>query len=112
MGLQDRQPLRSTPVTAKITRRHNDRLGAVYSSLYAFWSARHGAVGGVANRRDSYSVILFDDILDTPVTNDFVSTPDRLLDLLLQHESRGGTDYNIALQGAQSCMQNHWSTER
>lgn len=112
MGVQDRTPLRNTPVTNKIVRRHNDRLGAVYSSLYAFWSARHGALNGTANRRDSYSVILFDHALSTPVSNDFTSTPDQLLDQVLQHESRGGTDYTMALQGAQSCMENNWSTER
>ncbi|KIP12766.1 hypothetical protein PHLGIDRAFT_113364 [Phlebiopsis gigantea 11061_1 CR5-6] len=112
MGLQDRQPLRNTPVTGRIAVRHNDRLGAVYSSLYAFWTARHGALGSAANRRDSYSVILFDHDLDTPVTNDFQSTPDQLLNLVLQHESRGGTDYTMALAAARSCMENNWSTER
>lgn len=108
----DRRPLSGTPVTNLIARSHNNRIGAVYSSLYTFWNARHSAINGAGNRRDAYSVILFDDTGYAPVTNNFTSTPDELLNLVLPHGARGGTDYDLALRQVQTCMTNNWSTER
>jgi hypothetical protein len=117
MSSSDRRPLPGTPATSQIAQRSNNRLGAVYSSLYAFWVSRQaalnaaGAQAAVA-RRDAYSVILFDHHMTTCVQNDFSSTPDQLLDLVLPHEARGGTDYTSALLTAQSVMEGNWSTER
>lgn len=112
MNGSDRRPPSDTPVTNRIVRSHNNRIGAVYSSLYSFWSARHNAINGTGNRRDAYSVILFDSTSNAPVTNDFTSTPDELLNLLLPHGARGGTSYDLALREAQTCMNDNWSTER
>jgi hypothetical protein len=116
MGLQDSKPLPGTPVTRRLTPRHNDRLGAVYSAVYSFWSARasaHSQAGqAAALRRDAYSVILFDDAIDIPLVNDFQSSPDDLLTSVLAHESRGGTDYSVALRSVHSIMETHWSTDR
>jgi hypothetical protein len=113
----DRQPLRNTPGANLIVARGNDnRLGAVYSSLNAFWISRHAALnapgqqGGV--RRDAYSVIMFDGIASTYVTNDFNSSPDQLLDVVTQQGARGGTDFDAALVAAEALMKNNWSTER
>ena len=113
----DRRPLPGTPATAQIARRSNNRLGAVYSSLYAFWVSRQAALNAAVAqaavaRRDAYSVILFDHLVTTCVQNDFVSSPDQLLDLVLPHEARGGTNYSSALTTTQSVMENNWSTER
>lgn len=99
-------------MTAKITGRHNNRIGAVYSSLHAFWSARHAVANGTTSRRDAYSVILFNHGHQQILTNDFTSTPERLLDLILPHGAGGGTNYKPALQVTQSVMENNWSTER
>lgn len=112
MAITDRRPLSNIPVTRRIAAQHNNRIGAVYSSLYMFWNARHGSIGAGVNRRDSYSVILFDDALESPITNDFARTPDQLLDQVIRHPARGGTNYSMALQAVQTCMENHWSTER
>lgn len=117
MGQNDRQPLPGTPVTRQIAARHNDRLGAVYSALYSFWVSRWSAVAGGPSRqaharRDAYSVILFDDALVNCVLNDFTSSPDQLLANVLQHESRGGTDYSLAVRNAETVMRQNWSTER
>lgn len=65
-----------------------------------------------AARRDSYSVILFDHELHKAISNDFTSTPDALINLLLQYGARGGTNFDMALKAAQQCMEDHWSTER
>lgn len=108
----DRRPLDGTPVTATLRQRHNNRIGAVYSSLFTFWQARHSAITAGATRRDAYSVLLFDHALYNAVTNDFTSTPEALLNSLIPYGAGGGTEFNMALQGAQRCIDDHWSTER
>jgi hypothetical protein len=44
MGSYDCQPLTEGPAAERIQGVANNRLGAVYSALYNFWSARHAAV--------------------------------------------------------------------
>jgi hypothetical protein len=117
MSLSDRSPLQNTPVTARIAARCNNRLGAVYSSLYAFWSSRQNVVNQsssqqVPARRDAYSVLLFDHEVMTCLANNFTMSPDQLLNAVLAHTARGGTDYTSALKSAQTVMMAHWSTER
>ena len=113
MSSTDRRPLPNTPATARISAASNNRYGAVLSSLYSFWTARAAAIAtpNVA-RRDSYSVVLFDHNVETPIVNDFASTPDQLLDALLGFGTQGGTDCGLAIQQAQAIMERHWSTER
>lgn len=43
MASTDHQPLSDAPVTTRIRTYAPNRLGAVYSALYCFWSARHAA---------------------------------------------------------------------
>ncbi|KAK0489058.1 hypothetical protein IW261DRAFT_1602879 [Armillaria novae-zelandiae] len=117
MGNRDRRPLKGTPVTASIRNTCNNRLGAVYSALHAFWVSRHAAVtangrGRTHHRRDSYSVILFDNAIIRGVVNDFTSSPQELLNGLLQHQTGRGTNYNLALNDARTVMAQNWSTER
>ena len=116
MGGRDRRPLQNTPVTGKITSRHNNRIGAVYSSLHGFWQARSSAFDTAARnvvpRRDAYSVILFDDHMIRSVVNDFARTPDELLDTILPYGYGGGTNYTQAIQDAQTIMESNWSTDR
>ena len=113
MGSRDSRPLSNTPATARISARANNRYGAVLSSLHSFWTARAAAItNSSAARRDAYSVVLFDHAFATPVVNDFASTPDQLLDILLGFGTRGGTNFTLAIQQAQAIMQQHWSTER
>lgn len=63
MASNDRQPLADGPAAERIRDRSNNRLGAVYSALYSFWSARHATVAagqralGTQRRRDVYSAI-------------------------------------------------------
>ena len=116
MGKSDRQPLPDAPATDRIREKANNRLGAVYSALYSFWSARHAAVtsGQQASgaRYDAYSIILFDKTTKNAVVNDFTSTPDQLLDIVLNDKASGGTDFTAALQAGQAIMTAKWSTER
>lgn len=147
MSLSDRQPLADGPAAERIMERSNNRLGAVYSALYSFWSARHaavtagqrtlgtqrgldavysalhsfwsarhvGATGGqesVVTRRDAYSVILFNNSATTAVADDFTSSPDQLLDIMLSNHATSGTDFATALRAAESIMVRYWNTER
>ena len=116
MGINDNRPLQNTPVTARIAARHNNRVGAVYSSLYGFWQARasalNAAVGNGVPRRDAYSVVLFDHHVYRSVINDFTSSPDDLLNGLMAYGSGGGTNYTLATTETQSVMESNWSTER
>ena len=114
MGLQ---PPRNTPSTVTISRYNNNKLGAVYSSLYRFWTSRQAAANPTGQnaavaRRDAYSVILFDDLAATIISNDFSLSPDNLLSSIASHRASGGTDYTAALTAAQSLMVQHWSNER
>ena len=120
MAVADRQPLADAPATDRIRQRANNRLGAVYSALYSFWSARQAAVTAgtcvgqqmVGVRRDAYSVILFNSTADNVLVNDFENTPDRLLDAMLTRRASGGTDFAAALRASKNVMEQHWSTER
>ena len=116
MSENDRQPLANTPATARIVQRANNRLGAVYSALYSFWSARSVTVTvglqATHARRDAYSVIFFNHTVSTAITNNFTSSPDQLLDTVLPYRSAGLTNFTMALQSAQTVMEQNFNTER
>src|SRR6266849_493535 len=119
MSSCDRGPLAGAPMTNRIRQTANNRLGAVYSALHGFWSARHAAVtvgpgrqSGVGARRDAYSVILFESTARSILTNDFTSTPDQLLDAMLPYRAGNGTNFSEALRAGGAVMEQNWSTER
>jgi len=116
MSSTDRCPLPDAPMTNQIRQYANNRLGAVYSSLYSFWSARHVAttVGqqNIGARRDAYSVILFNGEATQVLTNDFTSSPDQLLGVVLRTRAGGGTNFAAALRTGQAVMEQKWNTER
>jgi hypothetical protein len=117
MGCADRQPLPGSAGVDRIVGKANNRLGAVFSALYSFWTARQAAVdrnsslGGV--RRDAYSLIFFDDEPSmSSIENDFTSSPDELLTAALKFGICGCTDFTKALDKTQEVMTSHWSPER
>ncbi|KAF8483073.1 hypothetical protein JB92DRAFT_3033330 [Gautieria morchelliformis] len=95
-----------------------NRLGTVYAALYSFWTARSAALtalaghGGTPPRRDAYSVILFNGDADVTIANDFMASPDELLDSLLPYGPQGGTSFDMALRRAHWVLENYWSDER
>ena len=116
MSNTDRRPLPNAPATNRIRVRADNRLGAVYSALYSFWSARHAAVTSdrqtIGARRDAYSVILFNATAKSVVVNDFARSPDQLLGAVLNEETERGTNFAAALQAGQAVMEDNWSAER
>lgn len=115
MGYNDRQPLADAPAADLIWQHAKNRLGAVYSALFSFWSARHAVTAGQQGagvRHDAYSVVLFNERTTDILINDFTSTPDQLLGLVLAERPSGKTDFSEALAAARAIMEQHWSTER
>ena len=112
----DRRPLSDAPAADLIRRHADNRLGAVYSALHSFWSARHAAITtgqqGAGARLDAYSVVLFCEQVANVLVNDFTRTPDQLLDSVLEEQPSGGTDFSEALGAAQAIMEENFSTER
>ncbi|KAI0253468.1 hypothetical protein BJV78DRAFT_1153084 [Lactifluus subvellereus] len=114
MGSTDRKPLEYGPAVDLIRLCADNRLGAVYSALYSFWSARHAAITasqqaasaqqGTGARRDAYSVVLFNHSTKTAFVNDFTSSPEELLYSLLHEKADGATNFSLALAAGQSVM--------
>jgi len=116
MANVDHQPLADAPLADLIRHRVDNRLGAVYSALYSFWSARHAVVTSgqreASARRDAYSVVLFDGRAEHILVNDFTRTPEQLLNTVLAERPSGGTDFSKALEAAHTIMEQYWNTER
>jgi hypothetical protein len=142
MACTDHQPLSDAPVTTQIRTHAPNRLGAVYSALYCFWSARHAAATTMqeslgarfystlhtflsgrpattivdqqtaVTRRDAYSVVLFNHLTKNALVNDLTSPPDQLLGALLGERADGGTDFSSALRAGEAIMVENWSPER
>lgn len=108
----DRRPLPDTPSYDRIVQSANNRLGAVYSSLHAFWMARSRVVATGNAKRDAYSVIFHDQIMTTCFENNLESTPDQLLERLLPTSPSRGNSFDGALKAAKAMMERHWSSER
>lgn len=113
----DKSPLANAPGANRIIAKANNRLGAVFSSLYSFWIARQATFDrnpqpGGRSRKDAYSVILFDSEPTTCVENDLTSSPEELLTAVLEHDARGGTDFTCALKKTHEVMISYWSNER
>ena len=63
MSFTDHKPLANTPMTKRVSSKHNNRYGAVLSALYAFWTSREVATRQgtpLGIRQDAYSIVLFD----------------------------------------------------
>ncbi|KAI0089043.1 hypothetical protein BDY19DRAFT_993275 [Irpex rosettiformis] len=110
MSNTDRRPLEATPMTARIAERHNNRLGAVYQSLFGFWSARQGL--GHGPRQDAYSVILFNQHVHHAVIHDTTSTAEELLNNILRYEPGFGTNFTLAIEAGQARMEDQWDNDR
>lgn len=106
----DHRPIQRTPVAARITSRHNNRYGAVVSSLYAFRVAHLAADHA---RRDLTSIILFDSQPKVILRADNTKNAEELVDCLLEGHNRwGGTDYDLAIEEVKAVMESQWSPDR
>ena len=105
MNKNDRKPLGDSPVSEMIRARMDNRLGAVYSALYSFWSARQAASG---LQRDANTVILHAGDTQSVCENDSTRSPSELLDLLLPNRPGGGNSFDKALKAADIAISKWW----
>jgi hypothetical protein len=109
MKNDDRKPLENSPVCGKIRAHMNNRLGAVYSALYGFWSARQAAVG---LQCDANTVILHAEGTQSVCENDSTKSPRELLELLLPNGPKGGNCFGKALKAADTAISKCWDDAR
>ena len=83
----------------------DNRLGAVYSALYSFWSARQAAFG---LQRDANTIILHAEDTEYVCENDSTRSPSELLDLLLPNSPKGGNSFDKALKAADTAISKWW----
>ena len=86
----------------------NNRLGAVYSALYDFWSARQATAG----LGDANTVILHAEGTHSVCENDSMRSPTELLDLLLPFGPAGGNNFPVALKAADNAISKWWDDAR
>lgn len=116
MSQQDIQPPPNSAGIERIKHTANNRLGAVFSSLFSFWTERQAEVnrnsimGGV--RKDAYSLIFFNHEQSTPIEYNFTSSPDELLIAALEFNTHGRANFSSALERAKKVMASHWNTKR
>lgn len=109
MSKNDRKPLENSPVCGRIRGRMDNRLGAVYSALYSFWSARQAVVG---LQRDANTIILHAEGTQSLCENDLTRSPSELLDLLLPNGPKGGNSFDKALKAADTAISKWWDDAR
>ncbi|CAE6397028.1 unnamed protein product [Rhizoctonia solani] len=93
-GSKDRAPLANTHVSQLLRAKFNNRVGQATTQP----------------RRDAYYVITFNE--HPTLTNDFTNTTDELLSHLVQTSAGGGTNFNSALELAQTLIQTHWNSDK
>ena len=109
MSKSDKKPTVNSPVYGRIRAHMDNRLGAVYSALYSFWSARQATVG---HQRDANTVILHAQNTESVCENDTTRSPSELLDLLLPKRPNGGNCFGLALKAADTVISRCWDDAR
>ncbi|KAF8726080.1 hypothetical protein AX14_008092 [Amanita brunnescens Koide BX004] len=104
MNKDDRRPLENSPVSERIRARMDNRLGAVYSALHNFWSARQAT----GLQRDANTVILHAEDTQFVCENDLTRSPSELLDLLLPNSPKGGNSFHKAFKAADTAISKWW----
>ena len=108
MSKDDRKPLENSPVYRTISTCMDNRLGAVYSALYSFWSARQAA----GLQRDANTIILHAQDTQSVCENDSTRSPSELLNLLLRNSPNGGNCFDKALKAAGIAISKWWDDAR
>ncbi|GBC07437.1 hypothetical protein RclHR1_07470002 [Rhizophagus clarus] len=112
MSCNDKKPIPNFPIYNDLIRNHNNRTGAVYQAVYQFMDARINSAKTNQNQmsatQDSISLILFDHEAIVPFEYRDLTDPQDLLNSMLQHQARGGTNYDLAIQKAGFLITSHF----
>ncbi|CAG8641441.1 26067_t:CDS:10, partial [Dentiscutata erythropus] len=113
MDSSDKKPITNTPVYNLLKTNHDNRTGAVYSAVYSFMETRLAAQArSKSTNKDTISLILFDHEVIVPFENHVLTDSKLMLNQMLPHKARGGTDFNLAIQKAGSLINNYFDTAR
>ncbi|PKC01948.1 hypothetical protein RhiirA5_504316 [Rhizophagus irregularis] len=105
MSCKDRRPIPNFPIYNDLIKSHNNRAGAVYQAVYQFMEARINSAKANQNQassamRDGVSLVLFNSSVIVPFENRDLTDPKDLLNIMLQHQTSGGTNFDLAIQKA------------
>ncbi|CAG8438296.1 8032_t:CDS:10 [Funneliformis caledonium] len=108
MSERDKKPIPNFPIYNELIKKHNNRTGAVYHAVYQFMDARIKSAPVNQNQamRDKVSLILFDH------ENRDLTDPKKLLNEMIKHEARGGTNFDLAIQKAGFLIATHFDATR
>ncbi|KAG8756565.1 hypothetical protein FRC14_002941 [Serendipita sp. 396] len=109
MSLRDRTPDARHEYFPSIRMRHNNRYGAVLVAVLRFLSARRSV--DLATK-DAYSCILFDRFVQKPFIGDDQSTPEQLIEKLVEVDIGYGTRFNSALAATKQVLRDEWQPKR
>ncbi|CAG8488857.1 9634_t:CDS:10 [Gigaspora rosea] len=114
MSRSDKKPLCNTPVYNLLKTYHDNRIGAVYTAVYIFMEARLAAQRSLfqSTNKDTISLILFDHEVIIPFENHVLTDSESMLNQMLPHRARGGTNFNLAIQAAGSLINTYFDPTR
>ncbi|CAB4446571.1 unnamed protein product [Rhizophagus irregularis] len=107
MNGEDIKPIRDFPIYSDlITKKYNNRLGAVYQAVYLFMNARKNSTK--ITMSDRISLILFNHETIVPFEYRDLTDLKDLLNSMLQHRVWSTTDFKCAIQKAGILIETHF----
>ncbi|CAG8588725.1 6761_t:CDS:10 [Rhizophagus irregularis] len=105
MSEQDIKPIQDFPIYDDLTKKHNNRIGAVYQAVYLFMNTRKNSAKITP---DSISLILFNHKTIVPFEYRDLTNLSDVLNSMLKYEAGGLTDFDSAIQKAGILIETHF----
>ncbi|CAG8553519.1 15287_t:CDS:1 [Funneliformis mosseae] len=117
MSSKDCKPICSSTATLRLKLSHDNRLGAVYDAVYTFIDSRRSSrkaspSGQMAVDRDTVSLVLFDDNVDTAFENESLSKHEELLTKMMKFRPCGYNLYNIGIDKASEIINKYYDASK
>ncbi|PKY25815.1 hypothetical protein RhiirB3_528171 [Rhizophagus irregularis] len=106
MSGQDIKPMQDFLIYNDLTKKHNNRIGAVYQAVYLFMNARRNSAK--ITMPDSISLILFNHEPIVPFEYRDLTNLKDLLNSMLQYKANGFTNFDNAIQKAGILIKTHF----
>ncbi|GBC39328.2 hypothetical protein GLOIN_2v1773792 [Rhizophagus irregularis DAOM 181602=DAOM 197198] len=103
MTKQDIKPIQDFPIYNDLTKKHNNRIGAVYQAVYLFMNARRNST-----MTDRISLVLFNHKTIVPFEYQDLTNLKDLLNSMLQYEACGLINFDSAIQKAGVLIETHF----
>ncbi|RHZ48992.1 hypothetical protein Glove_535g7 [Diversispora epigaea] len=112
MNFADCKPLCTRTKTYGLRNSHNNRLGAVYEAVYNFTVTRRNSRaaqnGQMIVDNDTASLVLFANSAICVFENKSITNPDELLQIMMTHNTIGGTSFATGINIASTIIQNYY----